>query len=112
VNESTQNPKRWQREGFASICRDDQTGNRSRREGRKAPFNLASGTVALKIIFQMIFVSYSHRDKQWLRRFQTIFKPICKYAEVSLWSDEQIEPGAKWPDEINKAMERPSWQCC
>ena len=54
----------------------------------------------------MIFVSYSHHDKKWLKRFRTIFKPLSRYAGVNLWSDEQIESGANWRDEINKAMDQ------
>lgn len=52
----------------------------------------------------MIFVSYSHRDKEWLRRFKMILKPLSRYAEVNVWSDQQIQSGAAWRDEIGKAM--------
>src|SRR6266404_1230335 len=54
----------------------------------------------------MIFVSYSHRDKEWLRRFEMIFKPLTRYAEVDFWSDNRIKPGANRKDEIRKAMDK------
>jgi len=54
----------------------------------------------------MVFVSYSHLDKDWLKRFRTVFKPLSRYAEIDLWSDERIKPGENWRDEINKAMDK------
>jgi len=54
----------------------------------------------------MVFVSYSHRDKDWKDRFLTVSKPLRRYVGIDLWSDERIKPGEKWRDEINKAMDR------
>jgi hypothetical protein len=53
----------------------------------------------------MVFVSYSHLNKDWLNRFRTVFKPLSRYAEIDLWSDERIKPGENWRDEINEAMD-------
>jgi TIR domain len=52
----------------------------------------------------VVFVSYSHLDEEWLERFQTVFSPLSRYADIDLWSDERIKPGENWQDEINKAM--------
>lgn len=52
----------------------------------------------------MVFVSYSHDDKKWLKRFRTVFSPLSRYAEIDLWSDKRINPGEDWRAEINKAM--------
>jgi hypothetical protein len=43
----------------------------------------------------MVFVSYSHRDGEWLNRFRTVFKPLSRYAQIDLWSYERINPGTK-----------------
>lgn len=52
----------------------------------------------------MVFVSYSHDDKEWLERFRKVFKPLNRYAEIDLWSDKRIKAGADWRAEITKAM--------
>jgi hypothetical protein len=38
--------------------------------------------------------------------FKTIFSRLERYAKTDLWSDERIEAGANWEDEINDATER------
>ena len=53
----------------------------------------------------MIFLSYSHHDAEWLKRFETIFSPLRRYAEVDLWSDTRTPSGVNWRNEINKAMD-------
>jgi TIR domain len=54
----------------------------------------------------MVFVSYSRQDKRWLQRFKKIFKPLRRYADVNLWSDEQIESGTNGKEAIVKAMDK------
>lgn len=52
-----------------------------------------------------IFISYSHKDKdEWLPRFQEVFEPLERYANVVLWDDTQIRPGDDWYEEIEKAL--------
>jgi len=53
----------------------------------------------------MIFVSYSHRDKEWCARFKAMAKPLERYAGASFWSDADIKPGEKWPDKIRNALD-------
>jgi Leucine-rich repeat (LRR) protein/GTPase SAR1 family protein len=52
-----------------------------------------------------IFVSYSHKDVKYLNELQTHFDTL-KYAgiEVDVWSDQRIEGGMKWKEEIKRAM--------
>ena len=55
-----------------------------------------------------IFVSYSHRDSDWLDRFNIVISPYLKTenAELELWTDTDIEPGDRWFDEITEALKR------
>lgn len=53
---------------------------------------------------EKIFVSYSHRDKQWLNDFQTFVKPLIRSGTLDIWSDEQIAPSDAWRTEISDSL--------
>jgi hypothetical protein len=51
-----------------------------------------------------VFISYSHKDQKFLDELRTHLKPLVREDRISIWSDQQIEPGAKWFDEIMLAL--------
>lgn len=53
-----------------------------------------------------IFISYSHRDTEYLEMFQTFLKPFIRGKQITPWDDRQIKPGTLWREEIKNALAR------
>jgi hypothetical protein len=51
----------------------------------------------------MIFVSYSHADEAWRKRFETISKPLSRAESMVFWSDKNIRMG-EWEKQIEATM--------
>ena len=52
------------------------------------------------------FISYSHRDKEWLDRLRVHLKPLQREAIIRLWDDTAIEAGDLWTDGIRRELGR------
>jgi hypothetical protein len=53
----------------------------------------------------LVFVSYSHQDKQWLERLRVFLKPFERQG-LRVWADPNIQPGDRWGPEIESALQR------
>jgi TIR domain len=53
-----------------------------------------------------VFVSYSHRDKQWLDRLQVHLRPLARGGDLELWDDTRLDPGDQWRTAIRGAIEQ------
>ncbi|HYE15529.1 MAG TPA: toll/interleukin-1 receptor domain-containing protein [Pyrinomonadaceae bacterium] len=49
-----------------------------------------------------VFISYSHRDREWLERLQVHLKPLK--GALDAWDDTRIVPGSSWREEIHAAL--------
>jgi WD40 repeat protein/class 3 adenylate cyclase len=49
-----------------------------------------------------VFISYSHKDTKFLEQLLAHMKPFA--GRITAWSDQQIEPGTKWFQEIKAAL--------
>lgn len=51
-----------------------------------------------------VFISYSHKDEQWLVEFKRFLVPLEKKELIKIWDDKQIQAGAVWHEEIEEAL--------
>ena len=53
-----------------------------------------------------IFLSYSHKDKEWVDRLKVIIAPYLRAAESELdfWDDSRLQAGQQWDAEIRHAL--------
>jgi CheY-like chemotaxis protein len=51
-----------------------------------------------------VFISYSHNDLRWLKKFTTNLGVLERRNLITVWTDTQIRPGAKWKTEIKEAL--------
>src|SRR5690349_15197457 len=52
-----------------------------------------------------IFISYSHKDEKWLNTLLTFLRPYTRGEKITVWSDQQIQPGAHWEAEIRSYLD-------
>jgi len=63
-------------------------------------------TGALGTVRSKVFISYSHKDTQFLHELLDHLKPLERAGLVDKWSDQQIEPGSHWLDDIEDSLAR------
>jgi hypothetical protein len=51
-----------------------------------------------------LFISYSHRDRDWLERLQVHLQPLVRSSTLDVWDDTRIQAGSGWNNEIVRAL--------
>jgi hypothetical protein len=54
-----------------------------------------------------VFISYSRRDKRWLDQIKEFLAPVVR-DRVDQWDDTRTPPGARWFEEIQRALDSAS----
>jgi pimeloyl-ACP methyl ester carboxylesterase len=77
-------------------------GNRALAEELEAVFTPGARQV------NRIFVSYSHKDLDWLDRLKVMAAPYLRAAEteLDLWEDTRLKSGQQWDVEIRRALDQ------
>jgi TIR domain len=57
---------------------------------------------------KQIFISYSHRDQDWLDRLLATLAPLIRRPDIDVWVDTLIATGDQWRTRINGEIERSS----
>jgi hypothetical protein len=53
---------------------------------------------------EKVFLSYSHRDREWLERLLEHLAVLERWGLIHSWSDNRIAAGADWQGEIEEAL--------
>lgn len=59
-----------------------------------------------------VFISYSHKDEEWKKRFLPQLKALEQAGRVQVWDDRKIDAGDKWYPEIQEAMQKAAVAVC
>jgi molecular chaperone DnaK len=51
-----------------------------------------------------VFISYSHKDQNWLDRLKGMLKPALRGQQIVVWDDSRIAMGMPWRREIDRAI--------
>jgi tetratricopeptide (TPR) repeat protein len=51
-----------------------------------------------------VFISYSHKDPEWVEALRTMMAPLRRSGIVNVWWDGEIKEGTPWREEIDHAM--------
>ena len=72
---------------------------------RIADYKNFLNTDVRKYAMKKLFISYSSKNTEFMRRFVTHLEPLKRNGDIDYWHDRKIEPGTKWDDSIKKEME-------
>ena len=59
-----------------------------------------------------VFVSYSHKDKEWLDLVLPYLKAAQRQGNFEIWSDLEIRKGDRWYKDIQDTLEQTRFAVC
>jgi hypothetical protein len=98
-------PRRGQRDEEPKAGVKQKPKSANGKKERPSTDNQQGGLVEQRAVERdLVFISYSHKDKKWLNEFKIMLKPLQNKG-IKLWDDSKIVPGEVWRDEIKKALD-------
>lgn len=55
-------------------------------------------------VARLLFISYSHKDEQWLQKLKPFLQELEHNKVIQLWDDKEIRPSQEWKKEIDSAL--------
>ena len=52
-----------------------------------------------------VFISYCHKDAEWLTKLKMFLQPLEDRGLIKVWDDTEIKPGSQWLEEIRQSLE-------
>ncbi len=91
---------------FNDLCEGHVPGTQATSEAGYTPTAQKEDTaIASQSPRTGVFISYSRNDKHYLDELHAQLAFYIRSGLVNAWDDTKILPGAKWHDEINKAIQ-------
>lgn len=59
-----------------------------------------------------VFISYSHKDKEWFDKLQLMLAPVEAFHGIKVWDDQEIMPGTYWHTAIKNALSQTKVAIC
>ena len=60
----------------------------------------------------LVFISYCHADRDWMRRLMILLAPVVRNRRLEPWADEHIKVGDEWRRDIFSAVSRVRLAVC
>ncbi|GIF18044.1 WD40 repeat protein [Actinoplanes tereljensis] len=54
----------------------------------------------------LIFISYSHKDRPWLDRLMVLLTPLTRKRGIEIWADPYLPIGADWRRDLTDVIDR------
>ncbi len=55
-------------------------------------------------VTKSVFISYSHKDADWLGKLKMFLQPLEQQGLLRIWDDTNIRPGSEWLEEIEHSL--------
>ncbi len=80
------------------------TIKRAAEEMARNKARIAKLRKAIDLKNSMVFISYAHKDREWLVKLQKHLKPLERQGAIEVWDDTKIQTSDEWLEKIRMAL--------